>query len=87
MALIGYVPNVAALDGLLRARAALAPRELVHLIRGQLDQISGGSHAALLTIGGRRRVLEQSAATVAIIEALNRAFLRYTLTAVHDAAN
>ena len=48
---LSYVPNVDALDGLLRALGAVAPGELVYLIRDQLDQISGGCHAGLLTIG------------------------------------
>jgi membrane protein len=74
VALISYVPSVQALDDLLRALGAVAPRELVHLIRGQLDLISGGSHAGLLTIGVAGALWSSSAAMVAIIDALNRAY-------------
>ena len=74
VALISYVPSVQALDELLGAFGAVAPRELVHLIRDQLDLISGGTHAGLLTIGVAGALWSSSAAMVAIIDALNRAY-------------
>jgi membrane protein len=74
VALISYVPSVQALEKLLFALGAVAPRELVHLIRDQLDLISGGGHAGLLTIGVGGALWSSSAAMVAIIDALNRAY-------------
>ncbi len=74
VALVGYVPLEAALAELLAALGAVAPSELVELLRGQLAQISEGSQASLLTLGVLGAVWSSSAAMVAIIDALNRAF-------------
>jgi membrane protein len=74
VALVGYVPLETTLAELLAALGAVAPHELVALLRGQLAQISEGSQASLLTLGVVGAIWSSSAAMVAIIDALNRAF-------------
>lgn len=74
VALIGYLPLENALDGLLAAVASVAPRELMALLRAQIDRLLAGSHASLLTLGILGAIWSSSAATVAIIDALNRAY-------------
>jgi membrane protein len=72
--LIGYLPLETAFNGLLAALGAIAPQELLELVRGQLAQIAEGNQASLLTLGVIRAIWSSSAAMVAIIDALNRAF-------------
>lgn len=74
VALIGYVPLEAALSEPLAALGAVAPEELVALLREQLAQISDGRQASVLTLGVVGAIWSSSAAMVAIIDALNRAF-------------
>ena len=74
VALIGYLPIENALSELLVALGSIAPQQLVELLRGQLAQIADGSHASLLTLGIVGAIWSSSAAMVAIIDALNRAY-------------
>jgi membrane protein len=74
VALIGYLPIDDALGELLAAFGAVAPRELIALLRDQLDQIAAGNRAGLLTLGIVGAIWSSSAAMVAIIDALNRAY-------------
>ena len=74
VALIGYLPVENALSELLTALGTVAPQELVRLLRKQLAQIAEGSQASLLTLGIIGAVWSSSAAMVAIIDALNRAY-------------
>ena len=74
VALIGYLPVENALSELLSALGAVAPQELVRLLRGQLAQIAEGRPASLLTLGIIGAIWSSSAAMVAIIDALNRAY-------------
>ena len=74
VALIGYVPLDRTLTELLAVLGTVAPQELVVLLREQLDQIASGSQASLLTLGVVGAIWSSSAAMVAIIDALNRAF-------------
>jgi membrane protein len=74
VALVGYVPLDEAFSELLAALGTVAPRELVELLREQLVAISEGSRASLLTLGVVGAIWSSSAAMVAIIDALNRAF-------------
>jgi membrane protein len=74
VALIGYVRSETTFSDLLAALGTVAPRELVELVRGQLTQIAEGSQASLLTLGIVGAIWSSSAAMVAIIDALNRAF-------------
>jgi membrane protein len=74
VALIGYLPVDNALSALLSALGAVAPEELVALLRGQLDQLAQGRHTSLLTLGIVGAIWSSSAAMVAIIDALNHAY-------------
>jgi len=74
VALIGYVPVENAMTELLVAVGTVAPRELVELLREQLDRVAQGRHASLLTLGILAAIWSSSAAMVAIIDALNRAY-------------
>ena len=74
VALLGYLPVENALSELLTALGTVAPQELVRLLRKQLAQIAEGSQASLLTLGIIGAVWSSSAAMVAIIDALNRAY-------------
>jgi membrane protein len=74
VALIAYLPIENVLDELLLSLAAVAPAEMVDLLRGQLDAVAEGTHASLVTLGIVGAVWSSSAAMVAIIDALNRAY-------------
>jgi membrane protein len=74
VALIGYLPVDNALNELLIALGTVAPQELVRLLREQLAQIREGSRASLLTVGILGAIWSSSAAMVAMIDALNRAY-------------
>jgi membrane protein len=74
VALASYLPVDNVLAELVAALGAVAPDELVALLRGQLDQITEGRHSSLLTLGIIGAVWSSSAAMVAIIDALNRAY-------------
>jgi membrane protein len=74
VALVGLVPVETSLPELLAALGVVAPQELVELLRGQLAQIAEGSQASVLTLGVLGAIWSSSAAMVAIIDALNRAY-------------
>ncbi len=73
VALLSYLPENL-FPELLAALSLIAPRELIALIRGQLDQITAGEAGGLLTAGIIGAVWSSSVAMVAIIDALNRAY-------------
>jgi membrane protein len=74
VALVGYLPIENTLTRLLVTLGTVAPREVLLLMRGQLEQIARGGHGSLLTIGIAGAVWSSSAAMVAIIDALNHAY-------------
>ena len=74
VALLGYLPIDRALFTLLDAIEPLAPREMIVLLRDQIAELRSGSHASLLTFVIVGAIWSSSAATVAIIDALNRAY-------------
>jgi membrane protein len=74
IALVGYLPVDDALAELVIALGAVAPREIVMLIGQQLEEISQGNQAGLLTIGIVGAIWSSSAAMVAIIDAMNHAY-------------
>jgi membrane protein len=74
VALIGYVPVENAIDELLATLGTVAPRELIELLRTQLLEIINGSQAGLVTLGIVGAIWSSSAAMVAIIDSLNRAY-------------
>jgi membrane protein len=74
VALLGYVSIDRALATLLVALGPVAPEEMITLVREQIDELTSGSHGGLLTLGIVGAIWSSSAATVAIIDALNRAY-------------
>lgn len=74
VALLGYLPVDDALTELLAMLGAVAPRELITLLKEQVESISAGNHAGLLTVGIVGALWTSSAGMVAIIDALNRAY-------------
>jgi membrane protein len=74
VALVGYLPVQDVLPELVAALRTVAPPELVVLIQGQLELIAVGDRASLLTLGIAGALWSSSAAMVAIIDALNRAY-------------
>jgi membrane protein len=74
VAMIGYLPIEDVLTTTLEALGAIAPREVLLLLRMQLDEIARGDHGSLLTLGIAGAVWSSSAAMVAVIDARNRAY-------------
>lgn len=74
VALVGYLPFEETLDGIVTILGAIAPLPVITLVETQLAQIRGEEQASLLTIGIVGALWSSSAAMVAIIEALNRAY-------------
>ena len=74
VALVGFLPIENTLTRLLATLGPVAPSEVLSLLRGQLEQVAGGSHESLLTLGIAGAVWSSSAAMVAIIDALNHAY-------------
>lgn len=74
VALLGYLPIDRTLSVLLSALAPIAPKEMLELLREQIAELTKGKHASLLTFGILGAIWSSSAAMVAIIDALNRAY-------------
>lgn len=74
VALLGYVPIDRTLAMLLSALAPIAPKEILELLREQIAELTEGKHVSLLTFGILGAIWSSSAAMVAIIDALNRAY-------------
>jgi membrane protein len=74
VALVGYLPIENLLGELLSAVGAVAPQELVMLLRSQLDALREGPHRSLLTLGVLGAMWSSSAAMAALIDALNHAY-------------
>lgn len=74
LALIAYLPIENAMDGLLLAIGSVAPRELVALLRDQMNQISDDTQPGLLTVGILGTLWSSSSGMVAIIDALNQVY-------------
>jgi membrane protein len=74
VALIAHLPVETALSELVAAVGTVAPRELVVLLQGQLEQIGSGHSGSLVTLGIAGAIWSSSAAMVAIIDALNHAY-------------
>ncbi|MBI4478385.1 MAG: YihY/virulence factor BrkB family protein [Acidobacteria bacterium] len=74
VALVGYLPVENVLAQLLQTLGAIAPVEVLALLRTQLDEVARGSYGGLLTLGIVGAIWSSSAAMVAIIDALNHAY-------------
>lgn len=74
IALIAYVPVETALSELLAALGTVAPHHLVDLLRQQVSLIARTPQKGFLILGIVGAIWSSSAAMVAIIDAMNRAF-------------
>ena len=74
VALLGYLPVENVLAQLLEALGAIAPSEVLALLRTQVDEVVRGNYGSLLTLGIVGAIWSSSAAMVAIIDALNHAY-------------
>jgi membrane protein len=73
-ALVGYLPLGNLLSKLLAELGAVAPPQLVTLLRAQLEAITTDTRRSLLTLGVLGAVWSSSAAFASLIDALNQAF-------------
>lgn len=74
LALIGFLPVDRLAEEALRALSRFAPPDVLGIIRDQITKISEGENGGLLTAGFVGALWSSSAAMVAIVNALNRAF-------------
>ena len=74
IALLLLLPIEPALEPLLARLEAVLPRDILMLVRHQLDQLTQGASGGLLTFGIAGALWSSSSAMTAIITALNRAY-------------
>jgi len=74
LALASFFPLATMADLLPAALDRFAAPEMITILRNQLQQISNGNHGGLLSLGLLGAIWSSSAALVAIINALNRAY-------------
>ena len=74
VALASYFPVATLIDDMLRTLGGLLPPEAMRLITDQLVKISSSRDAGLMSLGVLLAVSSSSAAMIAIIDTLNRAY-------------
>src|SRR5918998_6333312 len=74
LAIASFFPIHNLTDEITRALAPVAPPEILTLIREQLVRLSNGDNGGIFTVGFVGAIWSSSAAMVAIIGALNRAY-------------
>ncbi|MGE3511240.1 MAG: YihY/virulence factor BrkB family protein [Vicinamibacterales bacterium] len=74
VALASYFPLTTLIDDLFRTMGGLLPPEALQLITNQMIKISNDGQGGLLTLGVLLALSSSSAAMVAIIDTLNRAY-------------
>jgi membrane protein len=74
LAIASFFPLQNFTDDLLRLLGPFAPHEMLDIIRQELTQIAEGHHGGLFTIGLLGALWSSSAAMVAMIAAMNRAY-------------
>jgi membrane protein len=74
IALLFLLPIEPALEPLLARLDAVLPRDVLLLVRHQLDQLTQGASGGILTFGIAGALWSSSSAMTAIITALNRAY-------------
>jgi len=74
VALLGSVPVDNTLNDLLTSLGAVAPQQIIDILRRQLAQLSERHQGGPLSLGIAGAIWSSSAAMAAIIDALNRAF-------------
>lgn len=74
VSLLSYLPVEPALDTIFERLATVVPADVITLVRGQIEQALEGRRGGLLTLAIAGAVWSSSAAMMAIIYALNRAY-------------
>jgi membrane protein len=74
IALTSFVADPALVDRVVDMLSGTVPPDVVEIIRQQLTQIAAGDSGGLLTFGAVAALWSSSAALVAVIDALNRAY-------------
>jgi membrane protein len=74
VALASYFPVTNLIDDMFTRLGGLLPPEALQIIVDQIVKISGGQDAGLMTLGMLLAVSSSSAAMIAIIDTLNRAY-------------
>jgi membrane protein len=74
VALIGHLPIDHTHNSVVTVLGAIVPQPVMTLVAEQLTRIRGSEQASLLTVGIVGAIWSSSAAMVAIIDALNRAY-------------
>jgi membrane protein len=74
LALASFFPLVDVIDEVTRALRPIAPAEVIRFLQEQITQISNADSGGILTIGFLGAMWSSSAAAVAIIGSLNRAY-------------
>ena len=93
VALASYFPVATLIDDMFRTLGGLLPPEALKLITDQLVKISSSRDAGLMSLGVLLAVSSSSAAMIAIIDTLNRAYdveevlLRLTLRGAYVETN
>ena len=74
IAIASFFPLEHFVDRIVGTLAGVVPGDVIAIIRDQIVKISGGDHGGLLTVGLLTAIWSSSAAMVALIDALNRAY-------------
>jgi membrane protein len=74
VALLSYLPIEPALDSTLTQLDTFLPKDVLNLVREQMNQVTTGASGGLLTFGIAGAIWSSSSAMTAIITALNRAY-------------
>ena len=74
IALAGFFASADLINRIVNMLSGAAPPEVINIIRDQLEQISQGGNGGLLTFGVLAALWSSSAAMVALLGALNRAY-------------
>jgi membrane protein len=74
VALLGFLPAQGALDNMIAGLASVAPDEVIQIIRSQRDQLTSHGSGSILTIGILGALWSSSAAVMAMVDTLNRAY-------------
>jgi membrane protein len=74
LAIASFFPLQNFTDDVIRVLGPFAPREILTIIKDQMEKIAEGQHGGLLTIGLLGAVWSSSSAMVAVTSAMNRAY-------------
>jgi membrane protein len=74
LALVSFLPLQNFTDVVVRAAANVAPEPMLAVIREQMARLAEGNHGGIATVGLLGALWSSSAALVAVIDAINRAY-------------